>query len=642
MDAAVTMSLLAFATIDYVVLAFYLLAMIGVGAYFSREQRSTGDFFLAGRSMSWFPIGLSIMATLLSALSYSGIPGEAYYVGYKFLVMPLAVWLVLPLLSSVVLPLYHRLKIFSIYEYLELRFDVSTRFVSSLLFVVWRLLWMGGVLYAPCKILMVAAGLQFDTWWLLVVLGLISTFYTFLGGMKAVIWTDVIQAVVMAAGLVLVVGGIWLQLEGGPHRVHEITSQLGRAEVIDTTLSVTEKWSVWGILPHFVLAFLSFYVADQITVQRYLTAKSLRAARRSFILNCISVSIMVPALMYAGTALLAYYHDHPQQMRPIWVANVNHRDQSTALGEDGQPLIEWRPRAITPENVEQLVDERKLLRPNSDLPFTNAEGLVIDDLSGSRINIERLAMRLPRDRSLGRGEVILNRRAKDELLPHFIATHFSFGVAGLVLAALLAASMSSMDSGLNSICTLMIVDFHRRLGVGRQWLARRVGKRVEDLSEADELKLGRPMVLVLGCLATAFSLLIAQIDDIFVIMMAVVNTFGGPLLAVFLLGIFTRRTTARGALATLGAGTLFTLWIMVSNTYDSCTWLWPWEVRINGSVWPLICGVGFSLLFGYLVSCFAGARKSVDDLRGLVVGCGPLGVREPEEASIAIPESFDD
>ncbi len=632
--------LLAIASLDYAVLAFYLLAMIGVGIYFSREQHTLGDFFLAGRSMGWFPVGLSIMATLLSALSYSGVPGEAYFVGYKFLLMPLAVWLTLPLLSYVVLPLYHRLRIFSIYEYIEMRFDVTTRFASSILFIVWRLLWLGGVLYAPCKVLIVAAGLQIDTWWLLLILGLVSTCYTFLGGMKAVIWTDVIQALVMASGLLLIVGSVWYQLDGGPMRVAEVTRQLDRATIVDPVLSFAEKWSFWGIFPHFLLASLSFYIADQITVQRYLTAKSLTAARRSFLLNCLSVSIMVPALMYAGTSLLAFYHDHPEAMRPIWVANVDHQDRTSVCDANGVPLIAWQADAITPENIQQLVEQRRLMRPNSTDPFTNTDGLIISDERGQRVDVRQLAMRLPRGDAAEQGEIMLNKLAKDELLPHFITSQLSYGLGGLILAALLAASMSSMDSGLNSICTLMITDYHRRLGIGRHWLARRVNKPVEELSEADELRIARPLVLVIGLAATGFSLFIAQINDIFTIMVAVVNTFGGPLLAVFLLGMFTRRATAKGMLWTLGAGTLFTLWLMVANTYDAFAWLWFWNFKLNG-IWPLTLGVAFSLVLGYGMSLFFGYRKSEKELRGLVVGCGTLGVREPEEASIAIPDQFD-
>ena len=464
--------LFALGSVDYAVLIFYLLAMIGVGFYFSGEQKTSRDFFLAGRSMGWFPIGLSIMATLLSALSYTGIPGEAYYVGYKFLLMPLAVWLTLPVLSLVVLPLYHRLGIYTIYEYLEMRYDTATRFVSSMLFVLWRLLWMGGVLYAPCKVLIVAAGLHIEHLVALDRTGHVSTLYTFLGGMKAVIWTDVIQAVVMAERVGLDHWSIWYQLDGGPERVAEVVRELGDRNWSTPVSSLSQKWSMWGILPHFFLAFLSFYIADQITVQRYLTARTLRAAKRSFVLNCLSVTIMVPALMYTGTALLAFYHDHPAALRPIWVANVDSRTRESIRDQAGRPLIEWQSHAITPGNIGELVAQGRLLRPNSELPFRSAAGLVTSEHGVDRIDVERLAMRQPRAEGTGHGEVILNQQAKDELLPHFITSQLSYGLAGLILAALLAASMSSMDSGLNSVCTLLITDFHRRLGLGRRSLAR--------------------------------------------------------------------------------------------------------------------------------------------------------------------------
>ena len=154
------MNLLGLANADYGVLAVYLVVMVLVGMFFSRRQNSSSEFFLAGRSMGWFPIGISVMATLLSALSYSGVPGESYYVGFHYLLLPAMVWLCIPLMLKVVLPLYHNLEMYSVYEYLELRFDSRTRVVSSMVFVVWRLLWLGAVLYAPCKVLIIAAGIQ--------------------------------------------------------------------------------------------------------------------------------------------------------------------------------------------------------------------------------------------------------------------------------------------------------------------------------------------------------------------------------------------------------------------------------------------------------------------------------------------------
>ena len=420
----------------------------------------------------------------------------------------------------------------------------------------------------------------------------------------------------------------------------QVASELGRSEVVETRFDLSQKWSVWGIVPHFFLAMLSFYVADQITVQRYLTAKSLREARRSFVLNCVSVTFMVPALMYVGVSLLAFYHDHPEDLRPIWVANVDHRTRESICGPDGKPLIPWNQHAIRTDNVEQLIAERRLLRPNTKQPFSSVEDVIVSQEGVSRVDASRLAMRKPPVDGSKHGEVILNKLAQDELMPHFITRRLSYGIAGLILAALLAASMSSMDSGLNSICTLLITDFHRRLGIGRPWLARRLNKPVEALSEADELRIGRPLVLFIGLAATLFSLFIAQIDDIFTIMVGVVNTFGGPLLAVFLLGIFTRRATAAAALTTLAVGTLFTIWLMVANNYDAMAWLWPWHKKLNG-IWPVTMGVLFSLAVGYFLSFFLGHRKHPHELRGLVVGIGELGVRGPEEASIAIPDSFE-
>lgn len=642
--------LLAITAVDYGVLALYLVAMVAIGAYFSRQQKTSQDFFLAGRSMSWFPVGLSVMATLLSALSYSGIPGAGYYFGLKFILMPVAVWLTLPVLVWLVLPLYQGLKLYSVYEYLELRFDASTRYLGSLLFVLWRLLWLGGVLYAPCKVLVAAAGLDIPMWVLLLVLGLVSTGYTFLGGMKAVIWTDVIQAIVMVGGLVLIIGSVWMQLDGGHERIWQVTRGLGRDQAVEPTFDWTKQWPIWGILPHFAISMLSFYVADQITAQRFLTAKSLKAARQSFVLNCVSVSIMVPALAYLGIALLAYYHDHPEEVKPEWVVNLDNSESPhnkgtsiTSGGKQAKPLIDSETDRVDKAAVDQLIAERRLLHPNSKEPFESPDE-VVDRLTGE-IKVENLMMRLPppADGSLRRGEIVLHKNAQDQLMPHFITRNLALGVAGLILAALFAASMSSMDSGLNSICTLLIMDFHRRLGWGRAWLAGRLNKPIDQLDEADELRLARPLVLIIGLAATVFSLGMVHIDSIWDIMVKIVNTVGGPLLAVFLLGIVTRRATAKSALIALISGTVFTICLILPSLHDGLDFLWPKKTRPNG-IWMVVFSTLFTFAVGYLLSFAVGRRKSKQELRGLVFGIGTLGQREPkkDDTKIEIDDQPDD
>lgn len=640
----------ALSILDYSLLGFYLAVMVAVGVYFSGQQHSTRDFFLAGRSMSWFPLGLSLMATLISALTYTGLPGQAYYVGMKALVMPLSVWIALPIIVGWVVPIYRGLGLYSIYEYLELRFDAPTRLLASLLFVVWRLLWLGGVIFAPCKALLIASGWDLPAWPLILVLGLVTTFYTFLGGMKAVVWTDVIQGVAMLFGVAAIVVGVWWQVDGGPERVKAVAGGLGRLELVDLQFRWGEAWSLWGALPHWVFAMLSFYIADQITAQRFLTAKSINAARTSYLTNATALTILMPGLIYIGLCLLTYYYDHPQKLRPEWVANVDPQtrlsitDPQTRVrqrlnkltGElvpdptDGRPLIDpRRPEdEITPVTVHSLVEQRRLLHPNSKEPLTSADELLDPDTN--EVLIEKLATRKA-SQGKWRGEIILHRSAAEELLPRFIADNLSWGVAGIILAALLAASMSSIDSGLNSICTLLVMDVHRRFGVGRAWLARRVGKSPDDLDENDELRLARPLTLAMGVAATLFSLLVAQVGEIFAIMIELVNTFGAPLLGVFLLGMFTRRMTGAAAVLALIAGTLFTVYLMLMSRFEALAAIaWPMQERLSG-VWTVTFGVAFTLVVGYLASFVLGRPKTKLELRGLVVGLGTPGILSTDE-----------
>jgi hypothetical protein len=357
---------------------------------------------------------------------------------------------------------------------------------------------------------------------------------------------------------------------------------------------------------------------------------------------------------------LAFYQDNPQHLRPMWVTNVDSvtrksitdpatRDRpllDPATGRpkrslltdkvemdpaSGQPLLDWNKDRLDATTIERLVAERRVLQPNSKEPLESVAGLIDDTHNAGRhgLNIEQLAMR--------RGdEIILNVRAQDELMPRFITEQLPLGIAGLIMAALFAASMSSMDSGLNSICTLLVMDFHRRLGWGRSWLARRLNKSPVELSEADELRLARPLVLVIGVAATLFSLAVARIDNIFSIMIAVVNTFGGPLLAIFLLGVFTRRCTSAAAIASLVIGSLFTMWFMLANSQPAFRALWPFPAHI-ADIWSVSISVVFTFVFGWMLSFLFGRRKTTAELRGLVVGVGTLGHRDPPDKPPPLP-----
>lgn len=617
-------------SIDYGVIAFYMLAMVGLGFYFSGEQRTTQDFFLGGRSFSWFPLGMSLMATLISALSYTGLPGQAYEVGLRCLILPLSVWMALPIMVGVVLPILRGLGLYSLYEYLELRFDSRTRLAGSLIFVVWRMLWLGGVIYAPCKVLVIASGTDVPEWVLISMLGAVTTFYTFLGGMKAVIWTDVIQGIAMLGGVLVVILGVWWQTSGGHERVTEVASGLGRLQPASFGLDWGNAWYLWGALPHWFLANLSFYAADQITAQRFLSAKSVDAARTSYLVNCIVLTLLQPGLIYVGLCMLAFYQDHPQEMQPNWVASIDNKTREVVRDKQGRLLLDPKhhpDEEITVETIDQLVKEGRILKPNTREPFEKSDELV--DRGAGQVLVEKLLIRRPpNEREMS--EVVVRKGAPEEMLPRFIADHLPWGAAGLIVAALLAACMSSIDSGLNSICTLLVMDFHRRYGIGRAWLAKRLGKTPESLNESDDLKLAQPLTLAVGVGATLFAMGIAQVRDIFEIMVAIANTFGAPLLAVFLLGMFTRRCTAAGAFFGLVTGSLLTVGITALSLLKKHGFVAP-EVWPFHDIWTVTFGVLFTLLVGYGASFFFGKPKSRTQLRGLVWGVGHLGVLAADE-----------
>ena len=549
-----------FSNWNWVVLVLYLGGVFAIGIKARKHQKSSEDFFLAGRSMGYLPLGLSMCMTLFSAISYQAIPNQSYYFGMLMMMSMLMIWVDLPVISLIVLPIFYRLKLYSIYEYLEKRFGLAMRIAASIIFLFWRLFWLATVIYAPCKalqvVLEIATGTIIPIQGLVITVGIVTTIYTFLGGMRAVIWTDVAQFCVMAGSVVAIIGVVWSSMNYGPGEVWQVAREGGRTVWAHTRFDLQDPWCLWGLVPFYFLARLSFYSADQINVQRALAARSLREAQKAFALNCLCLTLFIPILCYVGLNLYAFYQTHPERIPQ------QYQKVELAPGEDAWGV----EKAETGERLE------------------------------------------------------------DKILATFVARELPVGIAGLVISALFAACMSTMDSGLNSVATSLIVDFHRRLGAGKKWLARRVGKSISDLDEADELKLARPVVIFLGAIATAGGCIVGQLGTIFEIARSALDTPGIPLACVFLLGMMTRRANMTGAFVGLAVGMLTMLWFIFGPRLADAGvgWIWPW-LDVDGEAWrvsaiyPGIVGAILTLGVGYLVSLLAGRKTTPDQLRGLTM-----------------------
>lgn len=315
----------AFGLLNYIILIVYLVVLVGMGFYFSRREKSTDDFFLAGRRIPWWAAGLSIYATQLSAITFVATPAIAYATNWLIYPSYFAILLIAPVVILFYLPFFRRLNVTTAYEYLERRFSVAVRLFGSASFIVFQLGRMAIVVYLPALALSAITGI--DIYACIVIMGVLATVYTVLGGMEAVIWTDVIQVVILLGGFLF---GLLLVIfsEGGPGPIFETALAEGKLILFNGSMSFTElaTWSL--LLGSFFLPF-GPYTTDQAVIQRYMTTRDEKAAARGIWLNGI-ISVPTGFLFFAmGTCLYIFFKNNPDlltvgmqndQVFPLFIA----------------------------------------------------------------------------------------------------------------------------------------------------------------------------------------------------------------------------------------------------------------------------------------------------------------------------------
>ncbi len=472
-----------FTWLDYSVFVAYLLATMAIGALFMRGQRNVADYFLAGRSMGSLVISMTMLAALFSGISFLAAPAEGYLHGPAFYLVNLGFFIATPITTIFMLPFFYQARFFTAYQYLEERFSGVVRTVASASFILRVLLWLALATYAPALALEQATGLPL--WFSILCTGMLTTFYTTFGGMKAVIWTDVMQLIVLFGGQIIISLTALTRLPGGIGQVAELAAADSRW-TLSFSLDPTERLTIWGLILGGAFMHLVQMATDQVSVQRYLTAKSLREAQRGLWIKLLLV-LPVTAVFYgAGLILFAYYQVH------------------------GDPLADGR---------------------------------------------------------IGKA---------DQILPYFVVTELPAGFSGLLIAAIYAASMSTISAGINSLTSASLIDFYQR------WWPQ------ADMTPRGQLRLARQLTLVYGVLVIAFAFLVQHLGTLLEASNSVIGLVGGPLLGMFFLGIFSRRATARGALLGWLTGVGMLLWIWLGTNVSF--------------LWYTLIGCGATLVAGCLIS----------------------------------------
>lgn len=305
--------------LDFAAIAGYLALTFGIALWFGYRQKNTEDFFVGGRSMPWFAVGLSILATLFSTLSYLGMPGEAIKNGFGVALGVLAAPLSMAVVMLLWIPFFMRLRLTSAYEYLELRYNYAVRLIGAFLFVLLRLGWMSMVIFAASLALDRVKGPDLDwlpgqdLYWWIGLIGVVAAIYTAVGGIEAMIWTDVLQCLLLLAGIFLTIGYVMIVDGTGPidwwrtAAATEGRNNLPPVFSLDLTVRVT---IVMAIVNNFFWTICT-HGSDQVVLQRYFSTSSLKAARKSYLVNfCVDLS-MLTLLAMCGLALLAFYLKHP-------------------------------------------------------------------------------------------------------------------------------------------------------------------------------------------------------------------------------------------------------------------------------------------------------------------------------------------
>lgn len=506
--------------INWVIVVVYLLVVIVDGLRRTRGTKNLEGYFLAGRSLPWWAVGLSVMATQLSAVTLIGTTGQGATDGLRFVQFYFGLPIAMVLLGVTIVPFLHGAKVFTAYEFLEKRFDAKTRSLTSLLFLLSRGMSAGTIIAAPSVVLSAIFG--WDLTWCVLLIGVPTIVYTVLGGVEAVAWADVKQMVIITVALLAIVVVLVMRLPVPLDDALRIAGSTGRLRVFDFSFNLTETYTFWSGILGGTFLMLSYFGTDQSQVQRYLAAKSVDEARSSLLMSAYWKIPLQALILLIGVLVFLFYTFTPAPM----LYNPRH----DAMLREQQPAVyaglESRYAAAL-AGREQAAREASTVGGDASLQVFREQNTALDGVRKEALDAVVTAT----------GE---SSRDVNYIIPRMVLDHLPLGFAGVFLAAVLAAAMSSIAAELNSLSTASVVDFYQR------WYK-------PEGSDSHLLLAGRVATAIWG----VFAMIVATYAATLGSLIEVVNRFGsffyGSILGVFLLAMIPR-TRAAGAFIGLLTG----------------------------------------------------------------------------------------
>lgn len=569
-------------TLDWLVMTGTLTAIVAYGVYKTRQVDNVKSYLLGDRDLKWWTIGLSVMATQASAITFLSTPGQAYNDGLGFAQFYFGLPIAMVVLCIFVLPIYYRLQVYTAYEYLEGRFDLRVRTLTALLFLVQRGLAAGITIYAPAIIMSTILGWSLSL--TILVIGVVVIFYTVLGGTKAVSVTQKQQMIVILSGMFIAGAVVVFKLPQGVSLGDAIgvAGHLGKLQIVDLEFDLNDRYNIWSAMLGGTFLFLSYFGTDQSQVQRYLSGKSLTESRLGLLFNGIFKVPMQFLVLAVGILVFVFFLF---QAPPVHFNSANLDKLRASQYAPELTELEEQYATINQQNGSATLAMVEALRTNNEASIEGARTRVQGTLEARK----RVAADV--DTLLTRYDPELITEDRDYVFITFVINYLPIGLVGLLLAVIFSAAMSSTSSELNALATTSVIDIYRR-------------SLVTDREDAHYLSASKWLTIGWGVVALSFAAVANLFDNLIQAVNIIGSLFYGVILGVFAVAFFFKRV---GGVAVFRAA-------IIGQTFVALTFVASWLELIDlAYLWLNLIGCVLTVTFAIALERGFGGPKPEHD-----------------------------
>ncbi|MDF4223151.1 sodium:solute symporter [Maribacter sp. M208] len=503
--------------LDWIILAGTLLFIVAYGVWKTKGSKNVDDYVRGGNDSKWWTIGLSVMATQASAITFLSTPGQAFHDGMGFVQFYFGLPLAMIIICMVFIPLYHKMKVYTAYEFLEGRFDLKTRSLAAILFLIQRGLAAGITIFAPSIILSAVLGWDLRT--LNIIIGTLVIIYTVSGGTKAVSVTQKQQMFIIMTGMFITFFFIlgYLPSDITFSKAMKIAGASNKLEILNFDLDTSSRYTFWSGITGGLFLFLAYFGTDQSQVQRYLSGKSIRESQLGLIFNAVLKIPMQFFILLVGVMVFVFYQYNPSPLNfnpsaTQAVMESNYADDYKLL-QEGQIALE----------AEKRIAQNKFSAALEIKEFTAVEEAKKQII---RINKKDSTNRIAAKSLIKQANDTVETNDKDYVFIHFILHNLPTGLVGLLLAVILSAAMSSTASELNALGTITALDLYKR------------NRKTENLSEEHYVKASKVFTLIWGIIAILIACVANLFDNLIQLVNIIGSIFYGNVLGIFLIAFF--------------------------------------------------------------------------------------------------------